>query len=320
MTTTTVPAKARTTNQATKHTTVRPSFFVVGAPRCGTTALCQYLGQHPELYIPYVKEPHFFGSDLSTRRGFSTVDEYLELFEQARGMRSGEGSTWYLYSKRAAQEIFDFDPEAKIIVMLREPVQMLQSWHGHAVLRGHEDIYDFAAALDAEADRRQGKRLPKGSPIEKLLYSEVPLYADQLERYLKVFPREQVKVIVYDDFAADNLLTVRETYEFLGVDPELVPQKTVTNANGLPRSRFVQRFVEHQPAAVRRVVKALLPREQRTKLLDAVREANSQRAPRVALDAELEQRLRELFAPQVERVSEMLGRDLTHWNRPRSER
>lgn len=301
-------------SQAKPADVARPEFFIVGAPRCGTTALSQYLAQHPELHIPYVKEPHYFGSDLTTRRGFETLDEYLELFSGARGRRSGEGSTWYLYSRLAAEEVHAFDPEAKIIIMLREPVQMLQSWHGHVVLRGLEDIVDFAGALAAEDDRREGRRIPSGSPIEKLLYSEVPMYADQVERYLRVFPRDQIDVIIYDDFVADNLRVVQDTYAFLGVDPAFDPEVTVTNANGLPRSKFLQRMIEHQPAPVRRAVRALLPRKQRTRLLDSLREANSQRAPRRPLDPELERRLRERFASQVERVSSLLGRDLTHWN------
>ncbi|NJL34400.1 MAG: sulfotransferase domain-containing protein [Chloroflexaceae bacterium] len=129
---------------------MKPDFFIVGAPKCGTTAMTDYLNQHPDVFVPVVKEPDFFGSDLTGRRYTTNLHTYLALFEPGRGKLCGEGSTAYIISKQAAQEIYNFNPEAKIIIMIRNPVDMLYSLHNQVVYTGDESIHDFALALAAE--------------------------------------------------------------------------------------------------------------------------------------------------------------------------
>lgn len=291
-----------------------PRSFLVGAPRCGTTALASFLNQHPELFVPYVKEPHFFGSDLTTRRGFPTLESYLELFADAGDRHALEASTWYLYSKEAAREIHDFRPDARIVAMVRNPVDLIHSWHAHVVLLGIEPIPDFAAALDAEDDRRAGRNLPHGSPVEKLQYREIPRFAEQIERYVRVFGRERVHVVVFDDFQRDNHAVFADVVEFLGVDPAPRPEVAVVNSNAAPRSRKVQHMIEHQPEIVRRVVRRLLPRRVRHEVRNAVRRLNASTERRPKLDPALRAELTAEFAPEVARLSELLGRDLSHWS------
>lgn len=293
-----------------------PDVFVVGAPRCGTTALVDFLGQHPEVHAPYVKEPHYFGSDLTTRRGFPTPASYLELYEGAGERRAIDGSTWYLYSRQAAREIHAFRPDAFIVVMVRDPVELLYSWHGHAVFIGVEPIEDFADALAAESARRSGVDLPKGSPREKLLYRDIPRFTEQIERYLDVFGRERVKIIVHDDFKEDNVAVVQDVARFLGIDPDFRPRVEVVNANVRPRSKFVQHLTEHQPAPVRRLVQRVVPRRLRSRLRHQVRELNKVAARRPPLDPALRRALSEEFAPEVDRLSRLLGRDLRYWTSP----
>ena len=106
----------------------RPSFFLVGAPKCGTTSLCHYLRQHPEIFIPEPnKELNFFASDLELPRHFATENEYLGAFACTVKPRCGEGSTWYLYSSTAAREIRDFNRHAKIIISVRNPIDMVSA-------------------------------------------------------------------------------------------------------------------------------------------------------------------------------------------------
>ena len=138
----------------------RPDFFIVGAPKCGTTAMNDYLKDHPELFIPARKKLHFFGSDLELRRSRRiTTQEYLSYFALARAeKRLGEASVWYLYSQRAAAEIKAFSPAARIIIMLRNPVDMMYSMHSQRLYSGKQDIRDFAEALEVEEERRQGLR------------------------------------------------------------------------------------------------------------------------------------------------------------------
>lgn len=139
----------------------KPDFFIAGAPKCGTIAMCAYLAQNPNIFIPRNTEPNFFASDLTGKRTIRTEAEYLNLFRDGGGKLCGEGSTWYLFSKRAAKEIYDFNPDAKIIIMLREPVEFLRSLHNQLLFDGNEDIEDFQEALRAEQSAgRENAYLP----------------------------------------------------------------------------------------------------------------------------------------------------------------
>lgn len=291
----------------------KPQFFIVGAPRCGTTALSDFLNQHPSIYFSYIKEPHYFGSDLPIRRGFRSEGEYLQLFRDAQDRIAGEGSTWYLFSKRAAQEIHEFNPNAKIIVMLRNPADMLYSWHGYMLLTGEETIDDFEEALMAESERRQGKRIPRNTPINKLLYSDIPRYTDQLQRFYSVFGAQNVRSIIYDDFKANQVQVVRDTFEFLGVDPDFTPEITVVNGHAQVKSKSLQNFTHSQPQFVRNLVKTLLPSKVRSQLRHSMHVMNTKPSERTALAPELRERLNKEFAHEISRLSHFLKRDLGHW-------
>ena len=137
----------------------KPDFFIVGAPKCGTTALCDYLNQHPQVYVSANKEPFYFGSDLPGHLDW-TQQNYLALFEPAGERTCGEASVWYLYSKSAAQEIRTFNPEARIIIMLRNPVEMAYAMHNQGLYNLTEDIEDFDEAVKATERRSQGLDIP----------------------------------------------------------------------------------------------------------------------------------------------------------------
>ena len=296
------------------HDLPRPRAFVVGAPRCGTTALCNFLGQHPDIFMPYVKEPHYFGSDLTTRRGFPTLESYLTLFRDGQGKLCMEGSTWYLYSRCAAQELFEFDPDAKIIIMIRNPTELVRSWHAHALLAGVQDQTRLEDALALEDERRQGKALPPNSPREKLLYTDIPRFTEQIERYQKVFSPEQLHIITYDDFKEDNAAVVADTFSFLGVDPSFVPIFDKINASGEVKSPLFRTLLEHQPESVRKLIRTVIPRRLRTDIKQRLRQLNTGYPSQNPVDGNVEQRLKETFQGEVASVSNLLGRDLTSWN------
>ena len=285
----------------------------MGAPRCGTTALVSLLDQHPDVFVPFVKEPHFFGSDLTTVRGFPTLESYVALYSDAGRRHGVDASTWYLYSSRAAHEIAALVPDARVVVMVRDPVELLYSWHGHVVLRGIEPIEVFERALEAEPDRREGRNVPPGAPIEKLLYRDIPRFAAQIDRYLRVFGRDRVHIVVHDDFKADNAAEVAKVFRFIGVDAGFEPRSTVVNAEARVRSRFLRWITEHQPPVVRSVVRSMLPHPTRHALRNALRRLNSAGRSRPPLDSEVERSLRREFAADVEWLAEHLQRDLGHW-------
>ena len=162
-----------------------PNLFIVGAPKCGTTSLDNYLRQHPDVFMSPKKEPHYFGSDLYAPRFIRDWETYRVLFSGATDEAVvGEASVWYLYSQNAAREIHSVCPNAKIIIMLRNPVDQMHSLHSQRLYSGLETIRDFEDALAAEADRKRGQRIPPHAhPVEGLFYGDVASYAYQVERY-----------------------------------------------------------------------------------------------------------------------------------------
>ncbi len=294
-----------------------PDFYLVGAPKCGTTALYDFLRQHPEIFLPQAKELLFFASDLSYPTWLSE-EEFLTNFSGRRDERRiGTAHTAYLQSTRAATEIKARRPDADIIIMLRSPVEMLHSWHSELLYETIEDIEDFEAALEAEPDRRRGRRIPRNalnSYVESLFYSEVAAFCEQVKRYLKAFGRAHVWVILHDDLRADPAGTYRSTLEFLSVDPTYEPEFAVLNANKTVRSRPLQKLYFGSAAPGHRVVRRLIPRGVRQRLLTM----NARPGPRSPMPPHVERRLELLFRDDVARLGELIDRDLSGWINPRS--
>ena len=298
----------------------RPDFFIVGAPKSGTTAMYEYLRAHPELYLPERKEPRFFGSDLDIRdRPDLDLDGYLDFFAAAGAARRiGTAYVWYLFSTRAAREIHDFAPEAGIVAMLRNPVEMIPSLHSEHLFNGNEDIVDLTEALDAEPDRRAGRRIPPHAHLPQgLLYSDVPRYTEQLQRYLDAFGRDRVHVILYDDFARDAAASYRGVLRFLGVDEAFSPPAfAVINASKRTRSEWFRHFLARPPELPRRVISRFVPARIRRAAYERAKRMNVAASRRPGLPLATRQRLVREFEPEVERLSRLLDRDLSGWLRP----
>ncbi|MDV2495301.1 MAG: sulfotransferase [bacterium] len=296
----------------------KPDFFIVGAPRCGTTAMKSYLGEHPEIFIPPADiEPHFFGSDMYQQSFIRDEQEYLSLFAGAKDERRvGEKSTRYLYSERAAVEIKEYQPSASIIVMLRNPVDQLYSLHNLRLYIERENIVDFEAALEAEEDRKRGLRLPDSISLREawtLTYREIPRYTHQVQRYLDVFGRRNVHIIIFDDFISDLTKVYGDTLRFLRVDPGFQPEFRKISPSRRVRSRTVQSLLTNRPQFVRSFMKVIMPLQLRKRVFESLFALNLSYAPRPPMRPELRRQLQEEFLPEVEQLSRLLGRDLTHW-------
>ncbi len=218
-----------------------PEFFIVGSPKTGTTSLYQTLRSHPQIFMPALKEPRFLATDMRPRAGFAhdqrelgypdTLEDYLALFDGAApDQRAGEASTFYLWSRTAAEQIHELQPDARIIAIIREPASFLRSLHNMYLQWRVESERDLREALALEAARREGRRIPRHSHRPQLLqYAEHVRYVEQLRRYHERFGRERVLVVIYDDFLADGEATVREVLRFLDVDDALVPELANVN-------------------------------------------------------------------------------------------
>ena len=296
----------------------RPQFFIVGAPKCGTTSMAQYLHQHPEIFV-LRGEPHFFGSDIEYNTPRLTPKQYAVLCHNTGGKPiCGDRSTWYLYSRQAAAEIHAHNRNARIIAMLRHPAEMLHSLHAHQYQRGRrDDIEDLGEALAAEPDRRRGEGIPANVRFaESLYYSAIPRYAEQVKRYFDAFGRERVKVILFDELKANTGRIYANTLEFLGADPEFVPDFDVHNASAPTSNSWLYR--RWKASTLRYRVRSLAPQG----VYDSIRKMRKQslqraarRQPRAPLDPELRAQLVTQFTPEIDRLEALIGRDLSAWRR-----
>jgi hypothetical protein len=293
-----------------------PNFFIVGAPKCGTTAMYEYLKQHPQIFLSPVKEPYYFGSDLDyLNLQRPTEDEYLALFSDVAIEKAiGEASITYLVSEQAAEEIKAFNPYAKIIIMLRNPVEMMYSMHSQALFTQVENEENFEKALSLEQFRKQGQHIPlKTTILSFILYRELARYASQVERYFRTFGREHVHVIIYDDFKQDVAATFQKTLQFLGVDDSFQPKNfDVINRNKQVRNKFLNKTL-WQPSFALKMASKLIPSSLRSKLIAELKKLNTKYIPRPQLDPEIRNQLLQEFRPEIESLQELLKRDLSLW-------
>ncbi len=296
---------------------VKPNFFIVGAPKCGTTALYEYLLKHPEVYMP-AKELYYFGDDFTFRSPRPSLAYYLSLFKNAPAAATciGEASVWYLYSKTAAQAIKDFQPSAKIIIMLRNPVSMLYSLHSQQVYSGNETIANFEAALLAETARRQGNNIPPyiGCPYEALYYSQVGRYYEQVKRYLTVFGKEQVHIVLLNDFAKNTNQAYAEVLRFLEIDDTFTTDFTPVNTNKKIRNSLLRDFLKSRPPFLIKVSKVLLPsRKLRLWLQAKLWSINTQTTKRPPMEDATKRFLQQAHQQDIMQLQTLIQRDLSAW-------
>jgi hypothetical protein len=294
----------------------RPNFFIVGAPRSGTTSMMNYLQQHPEIFVAQFMGHHFFGTDLYSYR-IRDEQSYLSLFNEAKNeKRVGEKSAMYLYSKRAAVEIKAFQPSAKIIIMLRNPIDMIYSIYSRQYYLGNESIADFQAALDAEEDRRRGLNLPAGVNVQEawqFVYRDQAQFPEQIQRYLDTFGQENVHIIIFDDFVRDTAKVYKDTLVFLDVTPDFQNEFRALNTNRRVRSVAIHNFIISPPEPIRSLIKRVTPFQLRQRVVKGIQRLNTKYEPRPQLPEKLRRQLQAEFLPEVEQLSQLLDRDLTHW-------
>jgi len=306
-----------------------PDFFIVGHAKCGTTALYEMLSRHPQIFMPELKEPLFFASDLRARfqrRAAgplpTELEDYLSLFAAASAeQRVGEASSSYLWSAEAAGHIASLQPGARIIAILREPASFLRSLHLQLLQNHIESEKDLRKALALEDTRRRGKRIPRRSARpQALMYSERVRYVEQLERYRAVFAPEQILILIYDDFRRENEATVRRVLRFLEVDESLPIEAREANPTVRMRSQQLDGLVNAVSVgrgpisrALKLAMKAVMPKRLRSRALRVTLKHvvyGGVDAP----DEELMLEIRRRYKGEVQALSEYLGRDLvTQW-------
>ena len=270
------------------------------------------------------KEMHYFGSDLHFGTQFyrRNLEAYLREFDgRNTAPRVGEASVWYLLSRRAAAEIHAFNPGSRIIIMLREPSEMLYSLYYQFCYDGNEHLPTFEEALEAEKERRAGRRIGRQAYFPQgLVYRDAARYTEQVRRYYEVFGRHRVQVVIYDDFAADAAAAYRATLDFLAVDStRRHGELKVLNGNKTVRHPTIRAVLQDPMVRATAIaMESWLPRPMFAALQRAesrVQRFNSRPAKRPALSPETRAQLKAELAPEIERLSDLLERDLTYWSK-----
>jgi hypothetical protein len=299
-----------------------PDFFIAGHQKCGTTALYLMLSEHPQIFMPEFKEPRYFAPELRPPLVHETPDRpqklerYLALFADAKpGQCAGEASPQYVRSPTAAARIAELNPDARMIVILREPAAFVRSFHMQMVASHEEKEKDLRKAVELEPARRANTH--GGFLRPQLLYSEHVRYAEQLRRLHACFPPEQVLVLVYEDFRRDNEATVRTVHRFLDVDDSVPLRKVETEPLDTVRSvrmhellRSVRRadFKPAQASSLARALNKLVPKKVRRGALSAVFHRVAY-APPQPPDEQFMRELRRRYKDEVVAISEYLDRD-----------
>ena len=226
-----------------------PNLFVVGAPKCGTTSIYEYLKSHPEIFMSETKEINFFGNDLQWYNSNNRIlnkDQYLQFFKKSNGYKViGEASTIYIHSETACDEIYNFNPSSKIIIMVRNLVDLIISMHSQLLFTGSENEVSLATALKLEEARMRMDDLPPLIDIaNKLFYVHNSRnLLNNIKRYYKIFGRQNVHLIVLDDLKSNPEIEYSKVLDFLGADNSYIPQFSIHNKGRGFRYDFLRKFI-----------------------------------------------------------------------------
>jgi hypothetical protein len=313
-----------------------PNFFIVGAAKAGTTSFFHYLNVHPDIYMCPIKEPHHFSTDINIENFrsdykrdclfdpasyFSTrplqerhsayvqnPDDYKELFSEAGIANAiGEASVSYLYSQTAAQNIKRANPDARIIILLRNPIERAYSHFLMDLRDGHAAAPDFITAV--KLDQTQNH---KGWGISNL-YVELGLYAAQIARYMDIFPKDRIRVYLQEDYKADLTSVISDIYRFLGVDSTFQAPKLDQTHNKASIPRFYKLNTLLARSGLKTMIGQLLPTKLRKQMKTMLFKSGASKP----LTKYQYQQLLPLFEEDINKLSTLIDRDLHHWLSPR---
>lgn len=293
-----------------------PNFLILGAAKSGTTALYHYLKQHPEIYLSPIKETEFFafeGEKLNfqgpkdlPRLSITTLADYQAQFKDVGDETAiGEASPVYLYSSKAPERIHDYLPDAKLIVILRNPIERAYSQFLMFIRDGREPLQDFIEAVDEE-ETRIAQNWAWGWH-----YLRLGLYHQQLKRYFKLYPQEQIKIYLYEELKSNSAGVLKDIFNYLEVDDTFIPNTSVKhNISGIPQNKFLQSWL-YEKNIIKKVIKPFLPEKLRKEIFIKLKKKQKLRKPE--LSSEVRQQLLPFFREDVLRLQELIGKDLSGW-------
>ena len=292
---------------------IKPNFLIIGAAKAGTTALHTYLNQHPQIYMTPRKETNFFalegeklnfqgpGDEAINDFSITTLDAYQAEFKGVtKEVAIGEACPLYLYDFKAAARICNYNPEMKIIVILRNPVHRAYANFLHLIRDDRELCQNFPEALKVESER-----------IEQNWewfwhYIQLGYYGKQLQEYYNIFAENKIKVYLYEDFSKNPLELVQNICTFLNVKDDFVPDMQIKpNKSGMPKNKFLHQLLT-KPNPIKTALKPLFPSLLRQKI-------QHQNLAKPELPREIKEELTQLYREDILHCQDLIHRDLSHW-------
>ena len=276
----------------------RVDFLGIGAQKAGTSWLHRMLGAHPDIFMAQAedKDLKFFSAHYDY--GYAWYERHFAADGGAK--RRGEFSTSYFYSQEAPARVHRYNPDVRLVLSLRDPVDRLISHHRHEIRTG-----------------RLGAHVPLAAGLaSNPSYVEQSMYYTQLARWLEHFPLASFHVVIFEELFRDPARALRDLYEFVGVSPSFVPASMheKINEGRVPRSRLIDKGMQLSTSTLRAVGAGWMVESlKKAGLEKKVKAANSRSSD--PLDAPLAARLREAFAVEIEKLATLLGRDLSIWKR-----
>jgi hypothetical protein len=285
---------------------LKPNFFIVGAAKSGTTSLASSLSQHPEVYFSPVKEPFYFVSDY----GLTDFDEYISLFKKAGQARAvGEASTGYLSDSQAPKAIYNRFPDARIIIILRDPVDMAYSLWAFMRVQGTEDLPFEEAIKQQEFRKTENFKGKCAGWYANYLYLERASYYEQVKRYLETFGSDGVRVYLFEEFIKypDDVLGDISNFLLLDNNYKLTLEKN--NEGGEIRFRFLKKLKNRKYP----FLKNIFPVAIRNRVRSLVRKINVKTGQKLKIDPLLKDRLKIYFEDDINKLEKLLMMDLSCW-------
>jgi Sulfotransferase family len=299
---------------------VMPNFIILGAAKSGTTALYHYLKQHLQVYMSFLKETEFFafeGEKLNftgpgdmPRASITTLEAYQAQFSGVtQEIAIGEASPLYLYSPKAPERICHYIPNAKLVVILRSPIERAYSQYLMFIRDGREPSLDFATAL-AEETRRQQKNWAWGWN-----YVDVGFYYSQLKRYFEIFDPTQIKIYLYEDLKTSPVELIQDLFGFIGVDSTFIPDMSKKpNISGIPKNQILHQFTT-QSNFLRSISKPVVPSAVRGKISKMLRDQVNRDLLKPKISPEIHEKLILTFQDDILNLQDLIQRDLSAWTK-----
>jgi len=292
-----------------------PDFFIIGAPKTGTTSLANYLGQHEDIFFSDPKEPEYFAVNFN-RRPISNIDNYLKLFNKIDSKDNiliGEGSVNYYYDINSIKNILSYNPNAKFIFMLRKPIDLVQSLHSQLVFQGEENILDFELAWKMINERKKGNKIPFLCRDSKwLFYSEWGKLGNRLENLLTVIDKDSLKIIFFEDFINNTSQIFDEVLHFLNLKNKNKIIFSTLNKRKQIKSLYIQKMV-HLMGDISMKLQNFFGIKFKFGIANFIKKINTRTSINKKINKNFRLELELFFKEDIKKLSELTGVDLKHW-------